>query len=75
MTGSLTSLTEQVKTSFTSSVAIVTSRLNYLRQNRTSNNFTNNNIKLDFDNAILASLMDAIPISSYTQPNFLPDDW
>ena len=75
VTGSLTSLTEQVKTSFTSSVAIVTSRLNYLRQNRTSNNFTNNNIKLDFDNAILASLMDAIPISSYTQPNFLPDDW
>ncbi len=75
VTGSLKSLTEQVKTSFTSSVAIVTSRLNYLRQNRTSNNFNSNNIKLDFDNAILASLMDTIPISTYTKPNFLPDDW
>ena len=75
VTGSLKSLTEQVKTSFTSSVAIVTSRLNYLRQNRTSNNFNSNNIKLDFDNAILSSLMDTIPISTYTQLNFLPDDW
>ena len=75
VTGSIKSLTQQVKTSFTSSVGIVTSRLNYLRQNRTSNNFTNNNIKLDFDNVMLASLMEKIPISTYTQPNFIPDDW
>ena len=32
VTGSIKSLTEQVKTSFTTSVGIVTSRLNYLRQ-------------------------------------------
>ena len=75
VTGSIKSLTEQVKTSFRTSVGIVTSRLSYLRHNRTSNNFTNNNIKLDFNNAILASLMETIPISTYTQPNFIPDDW
>ena len=33
------------------------------------------NIKLDFDNPLLASLMETIPISTYTQPNFVPDDW
>ena len=43
--------------------SLVNDRLRYLRQNRINKDFTKNNIKLDFGNAMLTSLAKFIPAS------------
>ena len=65
----------EVQNTFTQSVSMVSNRLSYLRQNRTSNNFSKNNIKLNFGNAMFSSLAEAIPASNIPSLELIPKNW
>ncbi|MDA9616259.1 Ig-like domain-containing protein [Candidatus Pelagibacter sp.] len=64
VTGTIDAQNMMAKTTFTEFTSLVNDRLRYLRQNRTNKDFTKNNIKLDFGNAMLTSLAKVIPTSS-----------
>jgi uncharacterized protein YhjY with autotransporter beta-barrel domain len=64
VTGTIDAQKMMAKTTFTEFTSLVNDRLRYLRQNRTNKDFTKNNIKLDFGNAMLTSLAKVIPTSS-----------
>ncbi|MDA9145458.1 autotransporter domain-containing protein [Candidatus Pelagibacter sp.] len=55
------------------STSTVSNRLSYLRQNKDSNDLTENNIKLDFGNAILTSL--ANQLLAKNDKSIIPDNW
>jgi uncharacterized protein with beta-barrel porin domain len=55
------------------STSTVSNRLSYLRQNKDSNDLTENNIKLDFGNAILTSL--ANELLAKNDKSIIPDNW
>ena len=57
------------------SIEAVSSRLSYLRANRINDNLSKNNIKLEYGDAVLTSLNDAVLISNNTKKSIIPDDW
>ncbi|MDB9957247.1 Ig-like domain-containing protein [Candidatus Pelagibacter sp.] len=63
VTGTIDAQNMMAKTTLTEFTSIVNDRLRYLRQNRINKDFTKNNIKLDFGNAMLTSLAKFIPAS------------
>ena len=77
VTGSIDAQVDHARLTFVQSVGMVSSRLGYLRHNRNNNNLSKNNIKLDFGNAMLASISEALitPISENNNISIIPDDW
>ena len=77
VTGSIDAQVDHARLTFVQSVEMVSSRLGYLRHNRNNNNLSKNNIKLDFGNAMLASISKALitPISENNNMSIIPDDW
>ncbi|MDB4188788.1 Ig-like domain-containing protein [Candidatus Pelagibacter sp.] len=63
VTGTIDAQNMMAKTTLTEFTSIVNDRLRYLRQNRINKDFTKNNVKLDFGNAMLTSLAKFIPAS------------
>jgi uncharacterized protein with beta-barrel porin domain len=55
------------------STSTVSSRLSYLRQNKDSNDLTENSIKLDFGNAISTSLTNELLAKN--DKSIIPDNW
>jgi uncharacterized protein with beta-barrel porin domain len=62
-----------IKNLISSSISSVSNRLGYLRQNKDSNDLTENNIKLDFGNATFTSL--ANELLAKNDKSILPDNW
>ena len=62
--GTIDAQNMMAKNTLTGFTSLVNDRLRYLRQNRINKDFTKNNIKLDFGNAMLTSLAKVIPTSS-----------
>ena len=56
---------------------MVSNRLSYLRANRNENNLSNQNLKIDFGNTMLASITNALitPISDKKSKSILPNNW
>ena len=63
VTGSIDAQNMMAKNTLSGFTSLVNDRLRYLRQNRINKDFTKNNIKLDFGNAMLTSLAKFIPAS------------
>ena len=79
-TGSIDAQSSQIQSTFIKSISTVSTRLSYLRQNRSRDNFAKNNIKLERDNVMLTSLVKAISSSSTASPKLnltklIPDNW
>ena len=79
-TGSIDAQSTQIQSTFIKSISTVSTRLSYLRQNRSRDNFAKNNIKLEGDNVMLTSLVKAISSSSTASPKLnltklIPDNW
>jgi surface protein len=55
------------------STSTVSNRLSYLRQNRSNDNLSKNNIKFDFGNAILTSLTNELLAKN--NKSIIPDNW
>ena len=53
VTGTIDAQNMMAKNTLTGFTSLVNDRLRYLRQNRINKDFTKNNIKLDFGNAML----------------------
>jgi methionine-rich copper-binding protein CopC len=71
--GSIDVQSQLAKSSITQFTSTVSSRLNYLRQNRGNDNLSKNNIKLDFGNAILSSLTNELLAKN--DKSIIPDNW
>jgi len=63
VTGSIDAQNMMAKNTLSEFTSLINDRLRYLRQNRINKDFTKNNIKLDFGNAMLTSLAKFIPTS------------
>ena len=79
-TGSIDAQSTQIQSTFIKSVSTVSTRLSYLRQNRSRDNFAKNNIKLEGGNVMLTSLVKTISNSNTTSPKLnltklIPDNW
>ena len=79
-TGSIDAQSTQIQSTFIKSVSTVSTRLSYLRQNRSKDNFAKNNIKLEGGNVMLTSLVKTISNSNTTSPKLnltklIPDNW
>ena len=80
ITGSIDAQSTQIQSTFIKSVSTVSTRLSYLRQNRSKDNFAKNNIKLEGCNVMLTSLVKTISNSNTTSPKLnltklIPDNW
>ena len=75
--GSIDSQVSNSNKSFVQSVGMVSNRLSYLRANRNENNLSNQNLKIDFGNTMLASITNALitPISENKSMSILPNNW
>ena len=75
--GSIDSQVSNSNNSFVQSVGMVSNRLSYLRANRNENNLSNQNLKIDFGNTMLASITNALitPISDKKSKSILPNNW
>ncbi|MDA7472683.1 BspA family leucine-rich repeat surface protein, partial [Candidatus Pelagibacter ubique] len=78
--GSIDAQSTQIQSTFIKSISTVSTRLSYLRQNRSNDNFAKNNIKLEGDNVMLTSLVKAISSSNTASPKLnltklIPDNW
>ena len=73
LVGSIDAQTQFVRNITTQSTRTITNRLSYLRKNKDSNNLADNNIKLDFGNAILTSLTDKLFVKN--EKSLLPNNW
>ena len=78
--GSIDTQSSQIQSTFIKSISTVSTRLSYLRQNRSRDNFAKNNIKLEGGNVMLTSLVKAISSSSTASPKLnltklIPDNW
>ena len=71
--GSIDSQSQLAKSSISQSTSTVSNRLSYLRQNKDSNDLTENNIKLDFGNATFTSL--ANELLAKNDKSIIPDNW
>ena len=79
-TGSIDAQSTQIQSTFIKSISTVSTRLSYLRQNRSKDNFAKNNIKLEGGNVMLTSLVKTISNSNTTSPKLnltklIPDNW
>ena len=79
-TGSIDAQSTQIQSTFIKSISTVSTRLSYLRQNRSRDNFAKNNIKLEGGNVMLTSLVKTISNSNTTSPKLnltklIPDNW
>ena len=78
--GSIDTQSSQIQSTFIKYISTVSTRLSYLRQNRSRDNFAKNNIKLEGGNVMLTSLVKAISSSSTASPKLnltklIPDNW
>ena len=71
--GSIDTQSQLAKSIIIQSTSTVSSRLSYLRQNKDSNDLTENNIKLDFSNATFTSL--ANELLAKNDKSIIPDNW
>ena len=71
--GLIDSQSQLAKSFISQSTSTVSGRLNYLRQNRGNDNFSKNNIKLDFGNAILTSFTNELLAKN--DKSIIPDNW
>ncbi|MDA9137965.1 autotransporter outer membrane beta-barrel domain-containing protein [Candidatus Pelagibacter ubique] len=71
--GSINAQSNISKNIISQSIGSVSSRLSNLRRNRDSNNLSQNNIKLDFNNAILTSLTEELLAKN--DKSIIPDNW
>jgi uncharacterized protein with beta-barrel porin domain len=71
--GSIDTQSQLAKNSISQSISSVSNRLGYLRQNKDSNDLTENSIKLDFGNAILTSLTNELLAKN--DKSIIPDNW
>jgi surface protein len=71
--GSIDAQSQLAKSYIIKSTSTVSSRLSYLRQNKDNNDLTENNIKLDFGNAILTSLTNELLAKN--DKSIIPDNW
>ena len=71
--GLIDSQSQLAKSFISQSTSTVSGRLNYLRQNRGKDNFSKNNIKLDFGNAILTSFTNELLAKN--DKSIIPDNW
>jgi len=71
--GSIDTQSQLAKSSISQSTSTVSNRLSYLRQNKDSNDLTENNIKLDFGNATFTSL--ANELLAKNDKSIIPDNW
>ena len=71
--GSIDTQSRLAKSSISQSTSTVSSRLSYLRQNRSNDNLSKQNIKLDFGNAILTSLTNELLAKN--DKSIIPDHW
>jgi surface protein len=62
-----------IKNIISGSISTVSNRFGYLRKNKDSNDLTENNIKLDFGNAILTSLTNELLAKN--DKSIIPDNW
>ena len=79
-TGSIDAQSTQIQSTFIKSISTVSTRLSYLRQNRSRDNFAKNNIKLEGGNVMLTSLVKTISNSNTISPKLnltklIPDNW
>ena len=75
--GSIDTQVSNANNSFRQSVGMISNRLSYLRANRNENNLSNQNLKIDFRNTMLASITNALitPISENKSKSILPNNW
>jgi len=74
--GSIEAQTEAPKRILQYTTTPVLNRMDWLRRHRKENNLTNQNIKFQFSNAMLASLSKVIPASiDVNEVSNLSDDW
>ena len=71
--GSIDTQSQLAKSSISQSISSVSNRLSYLRQNKDSNDLTENNINLDFGNATFTSL--ANELLAKNDKSIIPDNW
>jgi len=71
--GSIDTQSIVAKNIISQSIGPISSRLSNLRRNRDSNNLSQNNIKLDFNNAILTSLTEELLAKN--DKSIIPDNW
>ena len=71
--GSIDTQSRLAKSSISQSTSTVSSRLSYLRRNKSNDNLSKNNIKLDFGNAILTSLTNELLAKN--DKSIIPDNW
>ena len=71
--GSINTQSNISKNIISQSIGPISSRLSNLRRNRDSNNLSENNIKLDFNNAILTSLTEELLAKN--DKSIIPDNW
>jgi uncharacterized protein with beta-barrel porin domain len=71
--GSIDTQSQLAKSSIFQSTSTVSSRLSYLRQNKDSNDLTENNIKLGLGNATFTSL--ANELLAKNDKSIIPDNW
>ena len=75
ITGTIDVQNTLAKNTITEFTSIVNDRLRYLRLNRINDDFSKNNIKFDFGNAMFSSLAGAIPASNISVPDLIPKNW
>ena len=75
ITGTIDVQNMVAKTTITEFTDIVNDRLRYLRLNRINDDFSKNNIKFDFGNAMFSSLAGVIPASNISVPDLIPKNW
>jgi len=71
--GSIDAQSQLAKSSISQSTSIVASRLSYLRRNKSNDNLSKNNIKLDFGNVTFTSL--ANELLAKNDKLIIPDNW
>ena len=71
--GSIDTQSNISKNIISQSIGSISSRLSNLRRNRDSNNLSENNIKLNFNNAILTSLTEELLAKN--DKSIIPDNW
>ena len=75
ITGTIDVQNTLAKNTITEFTSTVNDRLRYLRLNRINDDFSKNNIKFDFGNAMFSSLAGAIPASNISVPDLIPKNW
>ncbi len=75
--GLIEAQTDQAMNIFTQSLGLISSRLEYLRQNKFKNDLSRNDLNIDLGNDMLTSINKAliVPISENKNVSILPDDW